>query len=145
MLRRGLPLCAVLALTLALFSSGPASAAGKVDETGVHDGARFKIDIPANWNGTLVLYSHGYVPPCNPTDPMCNPPRDAGDPFTGQYLLDHGYALAGSAYKTSGWAVQDALHDQISLLNYFERIYGEPERTIAWTVGAHLQSRRQSV
>jgi pimeloyl-ACP methyl ester carboxylesterase len=117
---------------LALFSSGTAAAAGKVDATGTNDGAAFKIDIPADWNGTLLLYSHGYVPPCNPADPMCNPPSDAGDRLTRQYLLDHGYALAGSAYRTSGWAVQDALHDQISLLNYFERTYGEPERTIAW-------------
>src|SRR4029077_13660480 len=37
-----------------------------------------------------------------------------------------------SAYKTSGWAVQDALVDQIALLNYFTRTYGETERTIAW-------------
>jgi len=108
MLRLALRLCAVLALALGMFSSDTASAAGKVDATGTNDGAAFKIDIPANWNGTLVLYSHGYVPPCNPADPKCNPPSDAGDALTKQYLLDHGYALAGSAYKTSGWAVQDA-------------------------------------
>src|SRR5260370_23678697 len=96
MFRRGLRLCAVLALTLGLFSSGTASAAGKVEATGVNDGARFKIDIPADWNGTLVLYSHGYVQPCNPVDPTCNPPTDLGDTLTGQYLLDHHYALAGS-------------------------------------------------
>jgi pimeloyl-ACP methyl ester carboxylesterase len=132
MFRRALRLYAVLALTLGMFSSGTASAAGKVEATGINDGATFKIDIPADWNGTLVLYSHGYVQPCNPLDPTCNPPTDVGDPLTGQYLLDHHYALAGSAYKTSGWAVEDALHDQISLLNYFDRTYGEPERTIAW-------------
>src|SRR6266849_9096897 len=133
MLRRGLRLCALLALTLGMFSSGTAAAAGSVNVTGTNDGAAFKIDIPANWNGTLVLYSHGYVvPSCIPTDPTCNPPRDVGDPLTAKYLLDHGYALAGSAYSSTGWAVKDALHDQISLLNYFERTYGEPERTIAW-------------
>ncbi len=68
-----------------MFSSDTASAAGKVDATGTNDGAAFKIDIPANWNGTLVLYSHGYVPPCNPADPKCNPPSDAGDQLTGKY------------------------------------------------------------
>jgi pimeloyl-ACP methyl ester carboxylesterase len=55
-----------------------------------------------------------------------------GDPLTGKYLLDNGYALAGSAYSSTGWAVKDALHDQIALLNYFSKTYGEPERTIAW-------------
>jgi pimeloyl-ACP methyl ester carboxylesterase len=132
MLRRGFRLLAVLALTLGTFSGGTAAAAGKVDVTGTNDGAAFKIDIPAEWNGTLVLYSHGYVPPCNPADPKCNPPGDVGDPLTGQYLLNHGYALAGSAYSSTGWAIKDALHDQIALLNYFETTYGEPERTIAW-------------
>jgi pimeloyl-ACP methyl ester carboxylesterase len=133
MLRRGLHLCAVLALTLGLFSSGTAAAAGSVSVIGTNDGAAFKIDIPANWNGTLVLYSHGYVSPtCNPADATCNPPRDVGDPLTGKYLLDHGFALAGSAYSSTGWAVKDALHDQIALLNFFESTYGEPERTIAW-------------
>src|SRR5579859_721855 len=132
MLKRGLQLLAALTLALATMGSGSAAAAGPVSTTGSIDGAAFKIDIPANWNGTLLLYSHGYVVPCNPADATCNPPRDVGDQLTGQYLLDHGYALAGSAYKTSGWAVQDALHDQIALLNYFNDTYGKPERTIAW-------------
>src|SRR5438552_3438832 len=53
MLRRCLRLCALLALTLGLFSSGTAAAAGSVNVSGTNDGAAFKIDIPANWNGTL--------------------------------------------------------------------------------------------
>jgi hypothetical protein len=27
------------------------------------DGATYLIEVPANWNGTLFLYSHGYVAP----------------------------------------------------------------------------------
>jgi pimeloyl-ACP methyl ester carboxylesterase len=132
MFRRGLRFLAVVTLAMGTMGSSSVAAAGTVNTTGALDGAAYKIDVPADWNGTLVLYSHGYVQPCNPADPTCNPPHDVGDQATGKYLLDHGYALAGSAYKTSGWAVEDALHDQIALLDYFSKTYGEPERTIAW-------------
>jgi len=118
---------AVLALTLASTTSGAAAAVGPVSAAGSIDGAAFKIDIPANWGGTLVLYSHGYVLPGQP-----NPAWDAGDPITAQFLLDRGFALAGSAYKSTGWAVQDALEDQIALLDYFTATYGKPVRTLAW-------------
>ena len=127
MVRCAVRVVAILALVLGTFSSGPVAAAGPVATTGSIDGAAFKIEIPSEWNGTLVLFSHGYVVPG-----ASNPARDAPDDLTGSYLLSQHYALAGSAYKTSGWAVQDALHDQIALLNYFGETYGEPERTIAW-------------
>jgi pimeloyl-ACP methyl ester carboxylesterase len=119
---------AVVALALTSSStSGAAAAVGPVSAEGSIDGAAFKIEIPANWHGTLVLYSHGYVVPGSP-----NPATDVGDPVTGQYLLSQGFALAGSSYKSTGWAVQDALVDQIALLDHFTATYGKPERTIAW-------------
>ena len=31
-----------------------------------------------------------------------------------------------------GWAIKEALHDQIALLDYFDAKYGTPDRTIAW-------------
>src|ERR687888_42433 len=118
---------AILVLALGSVGSQTAVAAGPVTDQGSIEGAAYKIEIPANWNGNLVLYSHGYVVPGNP-----NPARDVGDPVTGEFLMSQGYALAGSAYRSTGWAVQDALHDQIALLDYFDRTYGNPKRTIAW-------------
>ena len=56
------------------------------------DGAKYLIQVPSNWNGTLVLYSHGYVIPG-----FSNPAEDVGDPITGSYLLANGYALGGSS------------------------------------------------
>ncbi len=91
------------------------------------DGAHYLIEVPSNWNGTLVLYSHGYVFPGQP-----NPALDAGDPLTEAALLNQGYALAGSAYSTAGWALQQAFQDQIALLNFFDATCGQPLRTIAW-------------
>jgi pimeloyl-ACP methyl ester carboxylesterase len=72
------------------------------------------------------LYSHGFNFPGTP-----NPAPDAPDPITGAWLLAHGYALAGSSFGATGWAVAPALRDQIALLDFFDRI-GQPKRTIAW-------------
>jgi pimeloyl-ACP methyl ester carboxylesterase len=91
------------------------------------DGATYEIQVPANWNCTLFLYSHGYVAPGE-----ANPAQDVGDPITGGWMLSHGYALAGSSYATTGWAIQQALPDQIATLNVFDQQVGAPARTIAW-------------
>ena len=91
------------------------------------DGATYLIEVPANWNGTLFLYSHGYVVPGS-----ANPAQDVGDPFTRFFMLSNGYALAGSSYATTGWAIHEALPDQIAVLEVFEKIFEHPKRTIAW-------------
>ena len=104
------------------------TAAGAETLTGtLPDGATYLIQVPANWNGTLVLYSHGYVVPGSP-----NPATDVGDPITGAAMLAQGFALAGSSYASTGWAIQQALPDQISTLNIFDSQVGHPKRTIAW-------------
>ena len=92
------------------------------------DGATYLIECPAGaWNGTLYLYSHGYVVPG-----ASNPAQDVGDPVTRAWMLGHGYALAGSSYASTGWAIQQALPDQISTLNAFDDTYGAPNTTVAW-------------
>ena len=92
------------------------------------DGATYLIQCPGGaWNGTLYLYSHGYVTPG-----AANPPEDVGDPITASWMLSHGYALAGSSYATTGWAIAQALPDQINTLNTFDSTYGKPKTTVAW-------------
>jgi pimeloyl-ACP methyl ester carboxylesterase len=118
---------AVVAILLAV--AGRASAQpGVVAHMGtLPDGATFLIEVPANWNGTLFLYSHGYVVPGS-----ANPAQDVGDPFTRFFMLSSGYALAGSSYATTGWAIHEALPDQIAVLDLFKLLVGPPKRTIAW-------------
>jgi Prolyl oligopeptidase family len=91
------------------------------------DGAQFLVEVPGNWSGTLLLYSHGYVAPGS-----ANPARDVGDPGTRALALASGYALAGSSYARTGWALQEAFSDQIAVLDWFDGSFGHPRRTIAW-------------
>jgi hypothetical protein len=113
--------------------AGPAAtvtttAAGVRTLTGkLRDGATYLIQVPSHWNHTLFLYSHFYVTAGSP-----NPAYDAFDPITQGWMLSHGYALAGSSYATTGWAVQQAMPDQIATLGVFGRRVGKPRRTIAW-------------
>ena len=65
--------------------------------------AAYAIEVPAHWNGTLFLYSHGYVAPG-----QANGAVDAPGPDVASWLLGHGYAVAGSSYSSTGWAVEDA-------------------------------------
>lgn len=64
--------------------------------------------------------------------PLLNPAPDAPDPLTEAELLREGYALAGSSYSQNGWALQQAFHDDFTLLNYFTQTCGHPVRTVAW-------------
>ncbi len=75
-----------------------------------------------------MLYSHGYVNPGEPNPAMTT----LFDPVVGEELLNRGYALAGSAYKTTGWAVEDAFIDQIALVDHFNKSVGQAKRVIAW-------------
>jgi hypothetical protein len=91
------------------------------------DGASWQARVPADWNGTLLLYSHGYRPPGSP-----NPASDSSDPLTAGWLLGHGYAIAGSSYAGTGWAVKEALTDQLATLDAVTDQIGPPRRVIAW-------------
>jgi pimeloyl-ACP methyl ester carboxylesterase len=91
------------------------------------DGATWTIRVPTNWNGTLLLFSHGLVPPG-----ADNPAQDAPDPVTAGALLSAGHALAGSSYASTGFAVEDAMRDQREVLDVFRQTVGAPKRTIAW-------------
>jgi dienelactone hydrolase len=120
-------LAAVLLLSLAV---SPQAQAALTTQTGtLPDGATYLLEVPSPWNGTLLLYSHGYVAALPGVQ---NPARDVGDQLTRSVLLANGFALAGSSYANRGWAIQEALVDQIAVLDIFDASFGHPKRTIAW-------------
>jgi hypothetical protein len=124
----------VIAAAAALAIPGAASAQpgraaaapdGKVTGT-LANGTTWVADLPASWNGTLVLYSHGFGPLVA---------QDAPDPGTQGALLAAGYALAGSSYDPSGseWALDTAVSDQFQTLRAVEStvLPGRPKHVIA--------------
>ena len=87
-------------------------------------GAHWVAEVPAQWNGTLLLWSRGYSPRIG--NPELVPPgwREA--------LLAQGYGLAASDYGAAGWALAEAVPAQRATLSAFVLAYGKPKRTIAW-------------
>ena len=122
---------ALALLTTAL--SGAAQAGAPADTTRattthrtgtLADGATWIADVPSNWNGTLLLFSHGYGPTVA---------QDAPSTASGQELLTEGYALAGSSYDPAGswWALDSAERDQFATLDAFARTVARPTRTLS--------------
>jgi len=127
---RRLALVVALVLGVACSSSNPPHQENDSHTfSGTIGTAAYQIEVPANWNGTLFLYSHGYVPPGGTNVAVAAPGVDAG-----VWLLGHHFALAGSSYSSTGWALEDAFKDQVALLDYFSTKVGKQKRVIAWGV-----------
>jgi pimeloyl-ACP methyl ester carboxylesterase len=95
--------------------------------TGSIGSAQYRIEVPATWNGTLFLWSRGYAAPGR-----INPATDSPTKDISTWLLDNGYAIAGSSYSSTGWALEDAFKDQIAVLDLFDQRFSKPKRVIAW-------------
>lgn len=127
----GAPRYLLAALPLALAAALPVVAAdasapaGRQFQGRLASGADYLIEVPANWNGSLLLFSHGYSR--GPT----NVPKLVARDETAQ-LLARGYALAASSYAVPGWAVEEAVPDQLATLDAFNAAVGKPRRTYAW-------------
>ncbi len=91
---------------------------------GVVGGAEFIFYIPAGWNGSLLLYAHGYVSP--QTEELLIPEEfsDFSKP-----LMEMGFAVGCSSYSENGWAVKDGAIRTRQLLTIFTEHYTAPNRT----------------
>ncbi|MBB4905028.1 prolyl oligopeptidase family serine peptidase [Actinophytocola algeriensis] len=116
----------LLAATLVAGLLSPAEAPSHVEGT-LPGGATYVLDVPADWNRTVLLYSHGYTP-----DGAPNPAQNAPNAAVRSALLARGYALAGSSYRDTGWVLEHALPDQLATLDTFADRFGKPRRAIAW-------------
>ncbi|HEY7324738.1 MAG TPA: hypothetical protein VH520_07915 [Streptosporangiaceae bacterium] len=80
------------------------------------DGAAYRIEVPPNWNGTLVMFAHGF--------------RGTGnvvwvdEPQLRQYFVDNGFAWAASSYALNGYDPGDGVVDTHDLLQAFPSVTG---------------------
>lgn len=93
-------------------------------------GSTYALYRPAEWNGRLVLYAHGAVPPTMPVrlPPEAAPFRDA--------IVALGYGFAYSSRSETGFAVKDGVQRTRQLRGLFTEAFGDPAHT--YVIGASL-------
>jgi len=117
-------LAVVLGLIAVLGMAHPALADDVVDGR-IGPGAIYRLVRPTSWNGTLVVYAHGYV---SPDQPVAIPP-DAE--LVIALLSSRGFAVAVSSFSENGWAVKDGTQRTHQLLGLFTSKFGNPSRVYA--------------
>lgn len=87
------------------------------------DGGKYRIEVPDDWDGTLILYSQG--PPAPREDPVwrTTPVITA--------LLERRYAVAGWA-SPMFWPHEQSFVNQPMVLDEFAKQIGSPQVTIAY-------------
>ena len=117
------------------FSLTSQAQVGPLDLSGELHGAPYRIRVPANWNGTLLVFAHGYRDKADHVGEVDNRNADvAPSALLEAPLLAQGYALAGSAYRDNGWAVEEAIQDLKDLTVLFRASVAQPKQTILWAV-----------
>lgn len=81
---------------------------------GVREGAAYRVEVPATWNGILVMYAHGYA--------GTGADLAVSNPSIRRYLVDNGYAWAASSYTKNYYDVRAGVEDTNSLALAFEAI-----------------------
>ncbi len=108
---------------------GPAHIEGEIGP-----GANYEVDIPADWNGDLVLYAHGYRDPS--TDVSEDP--GAGAQLLRGGLLARGFGFGWTSYSENGFAVKDGAQRVHQLGGIFRSHFGKPNKT--YVMGTSLGS-----
>lgn len=131
-------LSVVLLVSLTLLPASPSTTArpfAPLDLSGELHGAPFRIRVPENWNGTLLVFAHGYRDKADHPGEVDNRNADiAPNAALEAPLLAQGFALAGTAFKDNGWAIEDSIQDTKTLATYFRTHIAKPDRTILWAV-----------
>jgi hypothetical protein len=98
---------------------------GATVHTGIANGAAYRVEVPAHWNGRLVVYAHGYRG-TGTTVYVDNPALRA-------HYVATGFAWAASSYATNGYDVGQGVRDSYALIDQFRRVTGHPARSVLMT------------
>jgi len=105
---------------------------GATAHWGVHAGAGYRAEYPANWNGTLVMWAHGY--------------RGTGLELTVDnhplrpLLISQGFAWASSSYTTNDYDVKAGVQSTHALAKFMNGQVGEASRVYLTgaSMGGHV-------
>ena len=106
------------------------------------DGAPYAMQVPANFNGTVALYSHGYrynvdIPAGIPLIggyKITNTPEPVpgGNAAVAQYFFSQGIAIVGSGFARQGWNPDSAIKTNVELIGTFKAKFPTTNKVIAW-------------
>ena len=106
------------------------------------DGAPYAMQVPANFNGTVALYSHGYrynvdIPAAIPLIggyKVTNTPEPVpgGNADVAKYLFSQGVAIVGSGFARQGWNPDSAIKTNVELIDTFKKQFPKTTKVIAW-------------
>ena len=148
--KRSLTLVAGAALAASLLVAAPTVASanpvcdGKVPVQtcggATSDGAPYAMMVPANFNGTVYLYSHGYRP--NVAIPagipgyggytVTNTPQPGPNATVIGALLAKGYGVVGSGFARQGWNADSAIKTNVELVGLFKKQFTKTTKVVAW-------------
>ncbi len=104
------------------------------------DGALYKMQVPSDWNGTALIYSHGYgfiidIPAGVPVvggSKVDNSAYAGPDAATDAALVKAGYAIMGSGFARQGWNIDSAVKTNVELVGVFKKQFPKVSKVIAW-------------
>ena len=148
--KRSITLVAGAALAASLLVAAPTVASanpvcdGKVPVQtcggATSDGAPYAMMVPANFNGTVYLYSHGYRP--NVAIPagipgyggytVTNTPQPGPNATVIGALLAKGYGVVGSGFARQGWNADSAIKTNVELVGLFKKQFTKTTKVVAW-------------
>ncbi|HKX30120.1 MAG TPA: hypothetical protein VJ302_20695 [Blastocatellia bacterium] len=96
-------------------------------------GALYRICVPSQWNGDLVVYAHGYV--AAPL-PLSIPDGQLSGISLMQTYTQMGYAYATTSYSKNGLAIKEGVADIADVTRIFINTYRKPKYT--YLVGISL-------
>jgi len=86
------------------------------------------MPAPGCWNGSLLLFAHGYVSPDQPVGIPENQLTLNGVSLP--VLVNQlGFAFALSSYRKNGLAIREGVEDTEDLVNIFTAQFGRPNKT----------------
>lgn len=112
-------------------------------EWGVLNGAGFRLEIPENWTGELVMYAHGFRGPDDEdvaAGRACGAEISVSNPPIREYLLSNGFAWAASSYYRNCYDVKAGVRDTNRLAHEFRSRHGGNGNTYitGHSMGGHV-------
>src|SRR3954464_5647636 len=101
---------------------------------GKYDGGLYRIEIPDNWNGDLVLFAHGFVSNAGANGSMLR----VGTHRFREHVVKEGYAWAASSYRCNGYVPGQGLLDTIALVDLFKQANGGKPPTRTYLTGESM-------